>query len=128
MSEKRIKEAPTPLRGYQKGEARGLNQPPAHLSDAAKALWLQLLPQLKELGFWKRTDALALELFCATYVQWRELAYWLRENPAVTTNKDGEPVVDPHFEACMGLADSCLEMMRELGLTPLSRAKIASHV
>ena len=104
------------------------DMPPEHLSDEAKVLWRELVPQLKELGFWKPSDALALELFVETYCEWQELERWLQQNPPVMTNKDGEPVVDPHFEACNELANSCLEMMRELGLTPKSRAKIASQV
>jgi len=104
------------------------DSPPDHLIDEAKALWLKLVPQLKELGFWKPSDALALELFVQTHCEWQELERWLQQNPPVTTNKEGEPIVDPHFEAYNELANSCLEMMRELGLTPKSRAEIASHV
>ena len=87
-----------------------------------------MVPQLKEMGFWAKSDALTVELFCETHCKWQELAQWLQNNPSVTTNKDGEFVVDPHFEAWNELTESCLQMARELGLTPLSRAEIASRV
>jgi P27 family predicted phage terminase small subunit len=104
------------------------DRPPAHLSDQAKALWLDLLPQLKELGFWHRADALAFEMFCTSYVEWRDLTQWLRDNPRMTTNAAGECVVDPHFTACKEMAEICIELFRELGLSPMSRADILSNV
>lgn len=126
MSDKRSRENPTVLRDQRQRQVE--NNPPDHLSEEAKALWLDLLPQLKELGFWHRADALSFEMFCASYVEWRELAQWLRDNPKFTTNAAGECVIDPHFTACKELADTCIELFRELGLSPMSRADILSNV
>jgi len=126
MSYKKSSEKPTVLQNQRQRKVD--DSPPDHLSREAKALWLNLLPQLKELGFWHRADALAFEMFCASYVEWRNLSQWLRDNSPVTTNADGETVMDPHFTACKELADTCIEMFRELGLTPMSRADILSNV
>ena len=126
MSLKTDMEKPTVLRDQRRKKID--DGPPDHLSDEAKALWLNLLPQLKELGFWHEADALSFEMFCTSYAQWRDLAQWLRDNSPTKTNDDGECVVDPHFTACKDLADTCIELFRELGLTPMSRADILSSV
>ena len=126
MADKRSRETPTVLRDQRPKTTD--DSPPDHLSEEAKALWLNLLPQLKELGFWHRADALAFEMFCASYIEWRDLARWLRDNPKMTTNTAGESIIDPHFTACKEMADTCIELFRELGLSPMSRADILSNV
>lgn len=126
MAYKKGGEKPTVLGDQRQRKAD--ENPPDHLSEEARALWLDLLPQLKELGFWHRADALAFEMFCTSYVEWRALAQWLRDNPKMTTNAAGESIIDPHFTACKELADTCIELFRELGLSPMSRADILSNV
>jgi len=104
--------------------------PPAHLTDPAKACWRKLCVLLSNMGVLTAADMIALERTCAVYADVVRLQGVLEilgetyETKSVT----GEPMVRARPERAM-LADADRRFaayLSHFGLTPATRGKVTA--
>lgn len=108
--------------------ARGVPNPPEHISARAKTAWGAMAVKLDEMGVLTYADAFALEQLAENYAEilaWRKIIDDTGRMVTITmtTGKERE-VVNP---ACIALSDSekrFRAMMCEFGLTPSSRSRV----
>ena len=115
--------------------APALPEPPAFLSDEAKAEWTRTADQLYQLGILSKIDRAALGAYCQAYGRWEQAERALArmaERDAVThgmmiKTTNGNAVQNP----LLGTANKAMaDMMRyaaEFGMTPSARARIKAE-
>ena len=87
----------------------GTPEPPEWLSPRASEAWTFVCGLLSPIGVIRPTDALALEVLCSTYAEWRE----------AQGSEMGPREVDMIRSALM-------RQLTEFGLTPVSRQKVSA--
>jgi P27 family predicted phage terminase small subunit len=109
---------PTPAR------CADVPEPPAYLSDLARAEWQRLAPVLHTMRVLTVADLNALGMYCTAFARWQEAEVELRRVGLVVMTDNGNPVQNPFL--C--IANKALEQMHrfglEFGLTPASRTKV----
>ena len=84
------------------------------------------MPQLVRAGCAKNIDALALEVLCEKWVEYRKAQDYLNENGGIIVSPNGYPQLSPQYSmAKQALADFG-KIMTEFGMTPASRSKITT--
>ena len=109
-----------PLRFADLGKA----EMPDFLSPEVVKLWKQYAPELEKR---KLLDELSAPLFaglCQQTATVRELNEILRRDGMVITGRGGRQVPHPAFAALRSSQKICLQLMREFGMTPASRARL----
>ncbi len=88
------------------------NTPPAHLDDEASRLWKAIVPEIKKIGYLKKIDQPALELYCryySLYIKSEQLiekqGLWIYDNDNVAVKRSPGAVQ----------MDSCVKNMKSLG-------------
>ncbi len=126
------------LRGSWRGKARDKVEPkpergappcPDWISDAAKVVWEQLIPQLEDLNVLAKVDVYPLARYCQMFVQWREVEDFIAKRGTVYPLKDKNGDVRciqqfPQVSIANKLAVALLRLEQEFGLTPAARARI----
>lgn len=86
--------------------------PPAHLDDEASRLWKAIVPEIKKIGYLKKIDQPALELYCryySIYIKSEQLiekqGLWICDNDNVAVKRSPGAVQ----------IDSCVKNMKSLG-------------
>lgn len=86
--------------------------PPAHLDDEASRLWKAIVPEIKKIGYLKKIDQPALELYCryySIYIKSEQLiekqGLWIYDNDDVAVKRSPGAVQ----------MDSCVKNMKSLG-------------
>src|SRR5262245_14363422 len=108
--------------------ARGIPDPPEHLSAAAKKAWPALAAKLDEMGILTYADAWALEQLAEEYSEilaWRaEIKKMGRITSKTMQTGEERDCINP---ACLALSDAekrFRQMMAEFGLTPSARMRL----
>lgn len=117
-----------PLNADEPQPERGIPDPPAHLSEGARAAWPILAQKLDDMAVLTLADSFALEQLSenhAEILEWRKLVKDAGHTYEVT-NDEGETriLINP---ACRMLSDAekrFRSMLVEFGLTPSSRSKV----
>ena len=102
---------------------------PTWLSDSAKEVWYQIVPQLIAMRVLSRIDGVDLARYCDAFVIWRRASEFLNTHDLVYPMKDGKGNVtglapypqnglyDSYHRILLGLED-------RFGLTPSARTRI----
>lgn len=107
---------------------RGVPRCPLHLSARAKGLWRALGRELDRMGVITMADAVALEMLCDAYAQYRDARDVLTiDGPTYTsTTKRGGMITRARPEVAIA-ADAwrrTSSMLTAFGLSPAGRAKL----
>ena len=97
---------------------------PADLSPAAKAVWKREAPGLEKR---KLLDALSAPLFimlCEQVATVQELNEVIRKDGFVITGRGGRQVAHPALSALRSSEKIVLQLLKEFGMTPASRARM----
>jgi P27 family predicted phage terminase small subunit len=98
---------------------------PPHLSGAARREWRRLATPLFEAGVLTLADRAALAAYCQAWGRWVEAEEKLAETPMLLKAPSGYVQQSPW----LSIANKQLELMgrymAELGLTPVSRSRVA---
>src|SRR5690606_17696618 len=70
--------------------------PPEHLSDAARELWVELFPELAAVKMITTHDLLGLSMLCEAYADWTSARAELAENGGKMYYTDGRGVKRVH--------------------------------
>lgn len=118
-----------PMNKREPKPLRGLPRTPAHLSPRAKAAWKSIGGELDRMGVMTAADATALELLSTAYADYRAAHDVITKEgqtyesiSTYGTLRRQRPEVAIASEAWRQIAS----MLREFGLTPSSRTKVAT--
>ena len=108
-----------------------LPKPPDHLSDKARATWLEFAEALTSAGIAGDTDAVALELLCTAYANYLDATEKVAQHGAVWIDK-GEGKIPkfcyaPYWAVANKEWEKVRAMLVEFGMTPSSRSKISKQ-
>lgn len=99
--------------------------PPAHLSEAAKAVWEHVRAQMAHTRVIRGADADILELYCETLVRYREASDLLAKSGFLIKGaRHGELVKNPLVAMVRDTGSGVRALAGELGLTPSSRSSL----
>jgi P27 family predicted phage terminase small subunit len=111
------REEPKPLPAFP--------DPPAHLSEAALAIWERVRAQTAHTRVIRGADADILELYCEALVRYREASALLaRSGFLIKGARQGELVKNPLVAMVRDLGSQVRALAGELGLTPASRSSL----
>lgn len=99
--------------------------PPDHLSDIGKQAWQQAVDLLDSMGLYSTADAVALELFCQSYSDYREALDAIGKYGKVLKSPKGYMYQSPFIGMKNTAHEQLLRIAAEFGLTPVSRARLA---
>lgn len=98
---------------------------PAHLSASAKAEWKRLVRILFEHGILGQMDRAALAVYCQAYGRWVEAERKLATTPVLLKLPSGYIQQSPWLSIANKAQDTMLRFASELGLSPVSRGRVA---
>ncbi len=116
-------------RGYNRAEPvppEGLPDCPPHLSDVAHAEWHRIAQALYDMGVVTLVDRAALAAYCQAYGRWVEAEEKLKETPVMLKTPSGYVQQSPWLSVANKQLELMGRYMAELGITPASRARVAS--
>jgi len=114
---------PRPSRSAPQGPA-GLPRCPAHLDRAARNEWRRLATPMFEAGVLTLADRAALAAYCQAYARWVEAEEKLKETPMLLKTPSGYVQQSPWLSVANKQLELMARFMAELGLTPVSRARL----
>jgi len=98
--------------------------PPAYLTDEARAEWARVAPMLERLGIFTEADVSAMVGYCEAWSRWRKAETTLATSGLLIKAPSGYPVVNP----LVGVANKAMQQMRaflvEFGMTPSARTRV----
>jgi P27 family predicted phage terminase small subunit len=114
-SKRRIRQEPQPALG------ENVPEPPAYLSDYARAEWVRLAPELHRLRLLTVADLSTFAVYCASYAKWRmaEEALAAGADPAAA-----KVLAQVASAACRDM----VAVAAHFGLSPVARARVAAGV
>lgn len=99
-------------------------EPPEYMTVDARMLWLELGPQLLEMGILSPLDFSQFEMLCTSYAIARQAAETLqREGLIVPGGRDGDKK-SPALQAFQSSVEAFRKLAATFGLSPLSRTKL----
>lgn len=103
--------------------------PPEWLLPSALAEWNRVLPDLVAGGAFTDADTAALAGYCQSFAHWMAAEQFMQLNGTAFTVRDDKGNVKftsvvPQFGIAQKALDKMLRFGSELGLTPISRAKL----
>lgn len=101
----------------------GIPAPPEHLSPEVKLVWQKLSIQLASMNVLSTVDAMAFELLCQQYVEYR-IAVANVEEYGHVIDVDGRPKRNPFDIVKERLTCALQKSLSEFGLTPSSRSRM----
>lgn len=105
-----------------------LGRPPAHLGKIGKALWSQLVPQLRAMNIEGQCDRRALEAGCSAYEEWREARRLTVELGLTYTRHTAKHetvvVARPEVGIAADAQRRFVRFLQEFGLTPSARTRV----
>jgi P27 family predicted phage terminase small subunit len=116
-------------RGYNHAEPvppEGLPDCPPHLSPVARAEWDRIAQALYDMGVLTLVDRAALAAYCQAYGLWVEAEEKLKETPVMLKTPSGYVQQSPWLSVSNKQLELMGRYMAELGITPASRARVAS--
>lgn len=104
--------------------ATGSVECPEKLSDAARAVWQRLAPDLQRSGLLSPLDADAFAQFCDATARHWEACEALDAEGAVVTGARGGPVRNPWALTWKDTAEVAARLGARFGLTPSDRSQV----
>ena len=101
---------------------------PEQLGDEARRLWERLLPALLREGYFKPGDEMGLAMICFAYSEWLAASKTQLQYGAVMKTKNGNPIHSPYATVANQQASVVITLLRDYGLTPVSRGKLPSKL
>jgi P27 family predicted phage terminase small subunit len=99
---------------------------PDHLSDAARAEWRRIVPELLAVGVLATVDRAALALYCVAYARWEDAEQKLIESGGeVVKTRSGYPIQNPYLSIANKAMDQIHRYLAEFGMSPSSRMRVA---
>jgi P27 family predicted phage terminase small subunit len=99
-------------------------EPPAHLSDDARAEWFTITPHLFKLNLLTRLDATELALYCSAVGLWTDAERHIGTEGAVISTKRGHQIQNPWLAIRNKNMELAHKFLSEFGLTPASRTRL----
>ncbi|EMF0060375.1 phage terminase small subunit P27 family [Enterococcus hirae] len=99
------------------------NEPPYYLKGTARSMWRRIVPKIKEQEFVNELDRTMVETFCINYQLMREAYDSLKEEGMHFQTENGWKK-NPAVQVLDVSSKNLRAIGAELGLTPVSRAKI----
>jgi len=101
---------------------------PAHLSPSAKSEWKRLTRQLFDMGVVTVLDRAVMAAYCQSYGRWVEAERKLKEMPPLLKTPAGYVQQNPWLTISNKQLELMHKYLSELGLSPVSRARIELRV
>jgi P27 family predicted phage terminase small subunit len=108
--------------------------PPAFLGDLAASEWMRVAPEMvANRLITQRADVASLASYCTAYERWRlaESALQQQQNEPfggyITETEKGNWIQSPLVGVARRAMLDMIKIMSELGMTPVSRARIGLH-
>ena len=98
---------------------------PDHLSHAAKKEWRRLATPLWRMGVLTVADRAALAAYCQAWGRWVEAEEKIAGTPPLIKSPSGHVQQSPWISIANKQLELMARYMRELGLTPAARMKLA---
>ena len=98
-------------------------EPPAELSEAARAEWLNLLPTIVALGTARPADLRVLSLLCELLADISGMQDSIRENGYVVQAGSGGKKANPVLRALDASRRQAEQLLRHFELVPVRRAE-----
>ena len=102
-----------------------LPERPEHFDGYALAEWHYITPELAKLGVLALIDYRAIAMYCEAYGRYRDAVEKLKEHGEVFFTEKGYQMPSPYVAICNKNYELCVKMLKEFGLTPQSRRKMA---
>ena len=110
---------------------RGLPQPPDYLDETGLKAWQEVLDMMGSSGAITMAEAPLLELYADTYSKFHKAREMVDKLglALVEKDKDGRPKAraNPFSSQLHRHRDAAMKLLIELGMTPVSRARIGLH-
>lgn len=102
---------------------------PAYIKGVSAKMWREIVELLKDMKVLRKSDGVALQLFCQAYAQWRTNDEIIQEKGGVyiTKNVNGDKIVKtlPQVKIAAEAWRRVQSMLAEFGMTPAARARLA---
>ena len=99
---------------------------PDHLGPVAQVEWARLAPELHRIGVLTMADRTTFAAYCQLYEQWVYAEKYIKEQLVIVDKSTNRIVQNPLIRISHRTLDLMRSYMVELGLTPSSRAKLAT--
>lgn len=107
--------------------AAGTPEPPDTLSEAGRAVWDYLVPELDHMGLARRPDREQIAAYCEAVVTHAQALAILRAAGVIVRDRDKAVRVNPAMRVVTASQHSMLLWAREFGLTPASRVHLKAE-
>ena len=98
---------------------------PTHLDDLAKKEWKRILKVMENENIeFNAKDLKVLEGYCTNYANWLIFEEKAKEAGYLIFSSNGYPQQHPYCQLAKNAQTQYLSFMKELGLTPASRARM----
>lgn len=114
------------LPAHEPQPAPELPAPPDHLSAGARAEWARVAPELHRLGVLTMADRSTMAAYCQVYAQWVEAEAAIAREGLTMMSTKGTLMAHPAVRISHQALTLLRQYMTELGLTPASRARLAT--
>ena len=111
---------------FEEPQPTGELRMPRDLDPAAKVVWRRVTTAMRASGVLTAADRDILRIYCETVVRYeRASAMLLKSTPLLSVSRRrGEVVRNPLNAVVRDLADLCVRLARELGLSPSARVSL----
>lgn len=99
---------------------------PDHLDAVAAKEWGRITAHLLALGLLTVVDHAAIAAYCLAWSRWVEAEKQVTKNGLVEVGSRGQLTRSPYVDIANAAMGKMLETMREFGMTPSSRSKVAA--
>ena len=98
---------------------------PERMTDAAKAAWSKLGPELHRRGMLTELDLIPLEVLCTSVGHYLSIQKAIEDAPdLIVKGSTGQPMVNPLHKELVRYSEVIRKWAAELGLTPTARDKM----
>lgn len=115
---------PEPVLVGGRPEIEDWSQPPEHLPEDAKAVWVNTISTVIEAGVADHVDLPALEGMALAYSRAREAARIIDEEGMIAEGYSGQPVQHPAVKIERDSWRAFLNFAEQFGITPIARTRL----
>jgi P27 family predicted phage terminase small subunit len=110
--------------GPQPGRTEAVPEPLPFLSEAAKAEWRRLSPELSRLNLLTVLDHAVFGAYCAAFGRWVSAEHLLETEGLIAKGSTGNTVAHPLTKIATQSARDLCRYAAEFGMTPCARARM----
>jgi len=103
-------------------------QPPAHLTESAARVWLELAPMLEAVDVLSGLSTHALAGFCVPYARWLDAEAALAEEGEIIKAPSGYPIPNPWRAVANKAWEHWMKAAVEFGLTPSALVRVGARL